>query len=392
MGMSEKYEPGIAGSPLTAAWGSVISLAVGVFATVSTEFLPIGLLTNIAQSLEVSEGTAGLMVTLPGLIAALAGPGLLVLSGQRDRRTVLLILSGLLVISNVVSMLAPNLFVMLMARLVLGACVGGFWTLAPSAISHLVPSGLQVKAMSYVLAGISVATVLGVPATAFVGNLWGWRSAFGVTAAIAALIFIIQSAVLPPMPASRAFALADVFQATKGRAARIGILVTMLIVAGHFAAYTYFKPILLRIFGLESETVAALLLAYGAAGFVGTIVGGSLTARSVRGTALLAAVLIALMLLLSELDVEGLGFGIGVAIVWGIAFGLVPVSLTAWMVEAVPNAREAGQALLVTAFQLAIALGALAGGFAVNGIGLEGALVLGSSLTGLAALIIWTCA
>jgi len=389
MGMSEKHDTGIAVSPVTAAWGSVVSLAVGVFATVSTEFLPIGLLTNIAQSLEVSEGTAGLMVTLPGLIAALAGPGLLVLSGQRDRRTVLLILSGLLVVSNVASMLAPNLIVMLVARLLLGACVGGFWTLAPSAISHLVPHGLQVRAMSYVLAGISVATVLGVPATAFVGDLWGWRAAFGVTAAVAALIFIIQSLLLPPMPASRAFGLKDVLQATKGRAARVGVLVTMLIVAGHFAAYTYFKPILLHIFGLQSETVAALLLAYGGAGFFGTIAGGWLTARGVRGTALIATLLIALMLMLSDLGITGLGLGVGVAIVWGLAFGLVPVSLTAWMVEAVPDAREAGQALLVTAFQLAIALGALVGGFIVNGIGLEGALVLGSSLTGVAALIIW---
>jgi predicted MFS family arabinose efflux permease len=157
-------------------------MAVGTFATVTTEFLPIGLLTSIAEGLHVSEGTAGLMVTTPGIVAALAGPGLIVLSGRLDRRAVLLALSALLVVSNLLAAFAPNFATMLVARFFLGLCVGGFWTFAPSATTHLVPHALLPRAMSFVLAGISVATVFGVPAGALLGNLAGWRAAFGVAA------------------------------------------------------------------------------------------------------------------------------------------------------------------------------------------------------------------
>ena len=105
-------------------WIAVLSLAVGAFATVTTEFLPIGVLPLVAASLGVTEGTAGLMVTMPGIVAAIAGPALIVASGRLDRRAVLLVLSALLVASNLLAAIAPDLTTMLVARLMLGLCVG----------------------------------------------------------------------------------------------------------------------------------------------------------------------------------------------------------------------------------------------------------------------------
>ncbi len=146
------------------AWLAVGSIAVGTFAMVSTEFMPIGLLTDIARGLDVSDGTAGLMVTMPGVLAAFAGPALIVASGKLDRRTVLIALTTLLIASNLLAAFAPNFVTMLVARLMLGLCVGGFWTFAPAAATQLVPHASQARAMSIVLAGVSAATVLGVPA------------------------------------------------------------------------------------------------------------------------------------------------------------------------------------------------------------------------------------
>ncbi|MDB5850073.1 MAG: putative transporter, MFS-type, partial [Rhodoferax sp.] len=350
-----------------AAWLAVASMAVGTFATVSTEFMPIGLLTNIAEGLNVSEGTAGLMVTIPGIIAALAGPGLIVLSGRLDRRAVLLALSALLVVSNLLAAFAPNFTTMLVARFFLGLCVGGFWTFAPSATSHLVPAALLPRAMSYVLAGISVATVFGVPAGALVGNLAGWRVAFGVTAALAAAVLVFQVWLLPAMPPARAIRPRDLLTPLTRPMAQVGLLAVLFLIAGHFAAYTYLKPLLQQVFGLAPAEVTALLLVYGAAGFVGTFAGGGLVARSVRGTTLLAAALIAGVLLLASMATSGgLVMGSAVVVVWGLGFGLIPVAFTSWMLEAVPDAPEAGQALLVSGFQVAIALGAALGGIAVD--------------------------
>ncbi|WP_083686582.1 MFS transporter [Rhodoferax koreensis] len=375
-----------------AAWLAVASMAVGTFATVTTEFMPIGLLTNIAEGLNVSEGTAGLMVTIPGIFAALAGPALIVLSGRLDRRAVLVALSALLVVSNLLAAFAPNFGTMLVARFFLGLCVGGFWTFAPSATSHLVPAALLPRAMSIVLAGISAATVFGVPAGALLGNLAGWRAAFGVTAALAAGVLMFQMWLLPRMPPARAIRPRDLLTPLMRPMAQVGLLTVLFLIAGHFAAFTYLKPLLLQVFGLAPDAVTVLLLVYGVAGFVGTFVGGSLVARSVRGTTLSAALLIAGVLGLAVLTggAGGLAMGAAVVVVWGLGFGLIPVAFTSWMLEAVPDAPEAGQALLVSGFQVAIALGAALGGIAVDSHGVTSAIGLGGAAALLAAIVVAT--
>ncbi|MHC8319865.1 MFS transporter [Pseudomonas sp. GB2N2] len=392
--MSSLKNPIGAETPVAApAWLAVGSLAVSTFASVTCEFLPVGLLTNIASSLNVSEGTAGLMVTLPGVTAALGGPLLLTASGRLDRRAVLLVLSALLVVSNVLAALAPNLAIMLVARVLLGLCVGGFWTFAPSATGHLVPSAMQPKAMSYILAGISVATVAGVPAGALLGNFAGWRVAFAVSALLAGTVLILQLRVLPALPAARAISPRDLLEPFNRVGARLGLGVTFFLVAGHFSGYTYLRPMFQQLFGLTEGNVVSLLLIYGTAGFVGTLVGGRVVARNARAVALLAATVIA-GVLFSAVLVDGgwLGGGpitAGIAgLVWGAAFGLVPVSMTGWMLEALPQAQESGQAMLVTFFQLAISVGALAGGLVFDAQGIVSTLLLGGGSCLIAVAVI----
>jgi predicted MFS family arabinose efflux permease len=371
-----------------AAWLAVGSIAVGTFAMVTTEFLPIGLLTDIGAGLQVSDGTAGLMVTMPGVLAAFAGPALIVASGRLDRRTVMVTLTAMLVASNLLAAFAPNFATMLLARLLLGLCIGGFWTFAPSAATQLVASGAQARAMSLVLAGVSAATVLGVPAGALVGTLAGWRAAFGLTGALAAVVLAIQVWLLPAMPPARAIRPRDLLTPLTRRMAQVGLLAVLFLVAGHFAAYTYLKPLLQQVFGLDANGVTTLLLAYGAVGFLGTFVGGTLVARSVRAAALLAAVLLAAALLLSTVVGSGFLAGAAVVVTWGVAFGMIPVALTGWMMEAVPDAPEAGQALLVSGFQVAIASGALLGGLVVDGQGISSAMLLSGALVLVAAVVV----
>ncbi|VTU30853.1 Purine ribonucleoside efflux pump NepI [Variovorax sp. PBS-H4] len=370
------------------AWLGVGSIAVGTFAMVTTEFLPIGLLTDIAAGLGTSDGTAGLMVTMPGVLAAFAGPALIVASGRLDRRTVMIALSALLVASNFLAALAPNFATMLVARLMLGLCIGGFWTFAPGAGTQLVPDVSKARAMSIVLAGVSGATVFGVPLTAFLGDLAGWRTAFGATGVLAAAVLLMQIWLLPSMPPARAIRPRDLLTPLTRRMAQVGLLAVLFLIAGHFAAYTYLKPLLQQSFGLGPDEVTTLLLVYGATGFVGTFFGGSLVARSVRLAALAAALLLASALVLSTLVGSGMLAGAVVVVVWGAAFGLIPVALTGWMMQAVPDAPEAGQALLVSGFQVAIASGALAGGVVVDGYGIANTMLMSAALVLVAAAVI----
>lgn len=369
-------------------WIAVLSLAVGSFATVTTEFLPIGVLPLVAASLGVTEGTAGLMVTMPGIVAALAGPLLIVASGRLDRRAVLLVLSALLVVSNLLAAVAPDLTTMLVARLLLGLCVGGFWTFAPGATAHLVPADAQPRAMSYVLAGVSLATVAGVPAGALLANLVGWRASFGVAAGLSAVMFIAQMRLLPPMPPAHATRARDLLKPFTTPRARAALLTTLFLIAGHFAAYTYLTPLLQQRYGLSPAVVTTLLLVYGAAGFFGTFVGGRLASRNVLAVALLAALLVAGVLLFAATVGGGVVAGALVALVWGSAFGLIPVAMTTWMQTSLPRDADAGQAVLVTGFQVAIASGAFLGGVVVDHQGIPSAMGVAGGLALVAAVIV----
>lgn len=369
-----------------AAWPAVASIAVGTFAMVSTEFLPIGLLTDIARGMDISDGTAGLVVTMPGVLAAFAGPLLAVLAGRIDRRVVMLGLTAMLLVSNVLAALATNFATLLVARLLLGASVGGFWSFAPGVASQLVPAASQARAVSLVLAGVSASTVLGVPAGAAIGNALGWRAAFAVMAVLTAVVLVVQLLRLPSVPSRRSVRPADLLIPLTTSRARAGLLAVVLMVAGHFATYTYLKPLLLELYGLSAAHVTALLLTYGVAGFAGNFAVGAIVARNVRAGLVATTGMLAIALLASVLLGSGVVAGAALVVLWGVAFGMVPGAATAWMLDALPEAPEAGQAMLVTSFQVAIASGAALGGRVVDHGGIAATMLFGAALAAAAML------
>ncbi|MFC6525566.1 MFS transporter [Nonomuraea rubra] len=161
-----------------ARWLAVTSVAVGTFTVVTSEMLPVGLLTSMAVDLGVSAGTAGLTMTAPGLVAAAAAPLLAIAARRADRRHVLLGLMALLAVANLMAAAAPAYPVLLAARVLTGVSIGGFWAFAAGLGPRLVPERAVGRATSIILGGVSVASVLGVPAATFVSSFAGWRSAF----------------------------------------------------------------------------------------------------------------------------------------------------------------------------------------------------------------------
>lgn len=172
-----------------ASWSAVVAIGVGASTLVTTEFLPVGLLPQIAQDLAVSEGQASLMVTAPGIVAA--GAALLTISvGKRiQRQHALLVLLSLLVISNAMVACANSLGVLLAARMLLGVAVGGFWTIGVSLGPRLRPDAIG-RATSVIFSGVTVGTVAGVPAGTLLGRLLGWRLAFAAFAALVLLVVV----------------------------------------------------------------------------------------------------------------------------------------------------------------------------------------------------------
>lgn len=363
-------------------WPAVGALAAGTFTVVTSEMLPVGLLTPIGRDLGVSDGTAGLTVTVTGMVAALAAPVLTLLIGRRDRRTVLAALMGTLTVANLLAVYAPNVAVLLVARVLVGLGMGGVWAIASGLAVRLVPERRVAAATSLIFSGVAAASVLGVPAGALVGELGGWRAAFAAMAGVCTVVLVALVVLLPLLPAPGAVRLGGVLGLLRRPPLRTGLVLVALLVTGHFAAYTYVRPVLETVAGARPGQVGTVLLAFGVAGLAGNFLAGAGAARAPRATLLaICAVLTAAVLLVPPMGhAAGVLGAAALVAVWGLAYGGVSVSTQTWLMAAAPDAREAASALFVAVFNAAIALGALIGGLAADGWGTGGVIGLGGGL------------
>lgn len=371
-------------------WWAVSAVGLATFSVVTTEMLPVGLLTPIADSLGASEGTAGLMISLPALLAALFAPMVVVLAGGVDRRRILCGLLGLLLVANIASALAPGIAWLLAARVLVGLCMGGIWAIAGGLAARLVPAQRIGLATSIIFGGVAAASVLGVPLGALIGDALGWRCAFAAMTLFSAAVLLLHVVVVPALPVATSVRPAQFVQLLGHRGLQRGLWLTVLLVSGHFIAFTYVRPLLTTVSGVDAKWIGALLFAYGLAGIAGNFIAGPMAARHPRGM-LLA---IALGLLLTPLLLLWVGStpagGIAVLLLWGLAYGGVSVGLMGWMMKAVPHALEIATALYVGVFNIGIALGAWGGGRLLDGIGLHANLWAAVVLAASALLMVAT--
>ncbi len=368
------------GNAAVKGWLAVVAVAAGTFTVVTSEMLPVGLLTPIGDALDVSEGTAGLTLTVTGIVGALSAPLVTSAVGRLDRRLVLCALMALLTAANVLAAWSPNFAVMMVARVLIGIGMGGVWSLAGGLAVRLVPAKSAGPATSMVFSGIAVASVLGVPAGTYIGEWAGWREAFLAIAGLALVVTLAMAVLLPPLPAEQAVGLGGVMRLFGNPKVATGLAVVALLVCGHFAAYTYVRPVLEDVSGVKASLIGTLLLVYGIAGVAGNFLAGSRVGKTIKGTLLtISAVLAVSVLLVPKLGVSTLGALILLA-VWGISYGGVSVSTQTWLSTAAPEAREGVTSLFVGVFNGAIAVGATAGGLMVDGYGTESVMWLGGAL------------
>jgi len=374
--------PPVVEAERTPAWAAVLSLTVGVFGLVTAEFLPASLLTPIAADLGISVGTAGQAVTATAVVAAIAGPAIVVGTGTLDRRLIVWGLSALLVLSNVLAAVASNIWILLAARVALGVALGGVWSLAAALALRLVPGHLMPRAMTLIFTGVSAATVCAPALGAYLGDLWGWRAAFMMAGGIGVVALLIQFATLPRMPSTDAPGLDTFVELLRRPRIRLGLITILFLISGHFAGFTYMRAFLEQITRLNVQTLSLVLLAFGVAGFFGNLAGGFVVERSTRFGVALGALLLsgtAFLLLAYGASTE---IAIAATAAWGFAFGVIPVSVQTWNAQAAPDHAESAGALLVTTFQIAISTGAIVGGVLVDMAGSPGAI----GFAGIAAL------
>ncbi|RIX28600.1 MFS transporter [Amnibacterium setariae] len=353
----------------TGGWFGIAAVAAGSFATVLSEFLPIGLLPSISHDLGVPIGTTGLMVVTTGLAAAVAAPAVAVTTSRLDRRTVLAGLSAVLVLADVVAATAAAFPVLLVARVLVGVALGGFWAVGAGIASRLLPPEDTIRGTSFITAGISIATVVSLPLGAIIAATSTWRLAFVIGAALGVLALVLQLIALPAIPSQERVRPVELLSLFAVPRARTGLIVAALLFAAQFAAYTFISPFLQDAARISPAGISIALLVFGVSGIAGNFVTGTALARSVPATlvagGLVLAAAVALLPLVAHLPVAVFAL----LVVWGLVWGGLPLGLQTWMVQATPAGAEAGLAMFVTTLQVALAVGSTIGGVVVTASG-----------------------
>lgn len=366
-----------------AAWAGVVSLALGVFGLVTAEFLPASLLTPMSHDLGVSIGAAGQSVTMTAIVGAIAGPAVVIGTGRLDRRYVLFALTGLLIVSSLLAATASGLTMLLLSRAMLGIGLGGFWAMSLALAMRLVPEQRMPRAMAVIMTGVSVATVCAAPVGAWVSDVLGWRYAFFIAAGVGVIALLAQVLTLPAMPPAGAAGLGTMAAVLRRPAIRRGLSTVLLVVAGHFAGFTFIRPFLEEVPGFQVDGISAILLAFGIGGFIGNIAGGLLAERNTPLAMASAAGGIAVTAFALAFAGASPAIAIVATALWGLAFGALPVSVQSFVTQAAGDEAESAGALMLTTFQVAISSGAVFGGLLFETQGPSGVF----AFAGIAALL-----
>ncbi|MEE4895588.1 MFS transporter [Pseudomonas alliivorans] len=371
------------------AWGAVFSMALCVVVLIASEFMPVSLLTPIAQDLGISQGQAGKAISISGFFAVLTSLLNTPLTGRFDRKKVLLGFSLLLLLSGVTVTFAPNGVVFMTGRALLGVAIGGFWSMSTATVMRLVPKDSVAKGLALINGGNALAATVAAPLGSFLGQYIGWRGAFFLVIPLAVLAFAWQWLSIPALSSAQNTRATNPFKLLRNPQVAVGMLAIMLLFMGQFAVFTYLRPFLESVTGVSVTTLSLMLLLLGLCGLAGTwMIGGLLQKR-------IYAYLIAIPLAMAVLAALLIALGhspVAVAIVlgvWGLVATPAPVAWGLWLSRTLPDDAEAGGGLMVATIQMAITVGAGAGGELFDRLGGWSPFVFGAVVLSGSAVFAW---
>lgn len=371
--------------PVTAAstadrirYGALVVVMMLSFLLVTAEFLPNGMLTEMAAGLGVTPGQAGQTVTVTALVGLIVAPTVGMVFPRLDRRSLLVWMALAAAASNLIVAIAPNLVLVLLARFLLGAALSTFWSMSITVAVRIAGPDKLGRAVMFTSAGTSLATVAGVPVGVMLSELMDWRAVFALAGIVTGLLAIALRVMLPPVPAAQVSSFRLLLDTLRRPGVGLGLSGHVLIVLGHFLAYTYIRLALERMPDVDAGTIVMLLAFFGIGGLVGNLTIGLIIDRSFRLFAVLAPAVIAVTVAATIL-LSGTVLGVGIAVfVWGFFFASWLIVVNTWVGHRMPDRLEAGGSLVVVGFQGAIMIAAGVGGILVDSIGVEPSYGLGA--------------
>ena len=367
-------------------WSGVYAMSLCVFALIASEFMPVSLLTPIASELGVTEGMAGQGIAISGAFAVLTSLWVSKLAGDMDRKTLLLALTALTAVSGAVVGLASNYFVYMVGRALIGVVIGGFWSMSAATAMRLVLPHQVPRALAVFNGGNALATVIAAPLGSYLGSVIGWRGAFFCLVPVALIALVWQWISLPSMkPGIRAAGSSSVFKILKNRNVALGMAACGAFFMGQFALFTYVRPYLETVTLVSVSTLSLILLVIGVAGFMGTVVIGSVLRRSLfRPLIVIPIVMAVIALALIPMGASLIAVTALLGL-WGLIATAAPVGWWSWIAKAMPQSAEAGGGLMVAVIQLSIALGSTVGGLLFDTMGYQSTFLVSTAVLLLAA-------
>ena len=361
-------------------WGAVYAMALCSFVLVSAEFMPVSLLTPMAGDLRLTEGQAGQTISICAVAALFTSLTIRKLASATDRRHVLLLLTALLIVSGPLIAFAPNFAILMTGRVLVGAALGGFWSLSAATSMRLVPKQYVPKALAIISGGTAIASTVAAPLGSFLGGLIGWRGAFFCIIPLALLAFLWQLKALPRLPARGRAAAIGMAGLLRRPPVAIGYFGAMVFFAGQYSLFTYLRPFLEQVTHAGLPLVSLSLLVIGVMGFVGTLLVGRTIGNRLHLT--LASYSGIMAIVTAGLALAGGMPTVVIAMlaIWGFAGTAAQVVWWTWVTRAASDDAEAGGGLLVAVAQVGITTGAVLGGIAYDGFG-PVSIAIGSSAT-----------
>ncbi|MDN8600780.1 purine ribonucleoside efflux pump NepI [Citrobacter sp. S2-9] len=377
-----------AGEMARANWSAVFAVAFCVACLITVEFLPVSLLTPMAQDLGISEGVAGQSVTVTAFVAMFASLFVTQIIQATDRRYVVILFAVLLTLSCLLVSFANSFTLLLMGRACLGLALGGFWAMSASLTMRLVPARTVPKALSVIFGAVSIALVIAAPLGSFLGGVIGWRNVFNAAAVMGVLCILWLLKALPSLPGEPSHQKQNMLSLLQRPGVMVGMIAIFMSFAGQFAFFTYIRPLYMNLAGFDVDGLTLVLLSFGIASFVGTSISSVILKRSVKLALAGAPLVLAVSALVLTLWGSDKGVAAGIAIIWGLAFALVPVGWSTWITRTLADQAEKAGSIQVAVIQLANTCGAAAGGYALDNLGLLSPLVLSGILMLLTALLV----
>lgn len=374
------------------AWLPIVGLAFAAFVFNTSEFLPVGLLPDIAGDLGETVAFTGLVITGYAWVVALMSLPLTIATAKLERRKLLLCLIAVFALAHFVVLWAESFEKLFAARIAVALTHSIFWSIMTPLAARMAPRGKRALGLAAVMGGTIVATVLGVPIGTQLGHMFGWQEAFFIIGIAAALVFALIYFVLPECASNRAGSMKSLPVILKRPALIQLYCLTAVTVLGQYTAYSYISPILQTVGGFGETDVVTTLFVFGIAGILGTVLSSKLVERFPSGSLAVPLIIIAASLFLIVPLCGHFGLLMALVVAWGAAMTAVCMAFQTMLLNAAPDAADIAASLYSGIFNIGIGGGAFIGSGILRVSGYEPIAYAGGAIVAVSAIstiVVW---